>query len=129
MLRGTAQTCLADFQVLPGADGSLPNPYDWRSLNLATDMGPDMVCMVHYLSYEKQVNLNADWDLSHSSSNAAKNALKRCKLWTHQVLVGREWGGGGVAWEAKHRTRPRKRYPGLVVWRTLVYPALFSSRI
>lgn len=37
--------------------------------------------------YEKDVNINADFDLCHSSSNSAKNALKQCKLWTHQVLM------------------------------------------
>lgn len=87
MLRGSVGASLADFQIRPGADGEFADPFTWRSLNLALDMGADMVCMFHYLCYDKQLNLSADWDLAHSSSNAAKNALKGCKLWTHQVLM------------------------------------------
>lgn len=88
ILRGSVGASLSDFQVRPGPSGELADPFTWRSLNMALDMGADMVCMVHNLCYEKQVNLSADWDLARSSSNAAKNnALKACKIWAHQVLM------------------------------------------
>lgn len=87
MLRGNADKCLADFHIAPGPTGCLPDPFTWPSLNLSPDSGPDMVCLAHFLAYAKGLNINADFDLCHSSSNSAKNALKRSKLWTHQVLM------------------------------------------
>ena len=87
MLRGSTDTTLADYVIQPDASGSLPSPWVWRSLNLSPDMGPDMVCLYHFLAYDKLLNINADFDLSHASQNSSKAALKSAKLWTRQVLM------------------------------------------
>ena len=55
-------------------------PFTWSHLNLATDMGPDMICMIHFLGYSLGLNVNADFDPSHGSHNSSKGVLNECGL-------------------------------------------------
>ena len=69
-------------------DGVFENsPWDWKTLNLSTDMGPDMICLEHFLAYEKKVKLSVDNDVAHMTKNAGKCALKNTGLWPHQVTM------------------------------------------
>ena len=78
---------LADFQIKEDDNGDLPDPYTWPVIHMAPDRGPDMNCLDHALSYEKQVNLSVDYDPPHESKNGGRGILKACNLWTHTMLM------------------------------------------
>ena len=63
------------------------SPFLWPHLDLSPDQGPDMVCAFFYLAYHKKLNVSANWDIDHASSNAGKNALKKSGLWPTCILL------------------------------------------
>ncbi|CAK0815094.1 unnamed protein product [Prorocentrum cordatum] len=63
------------------------DPFDWRLLCISPDMGPDMVATDAFLSYEKNINLQCDYDQSHTLNNASKGALRE-GVWKHMDSCG-----------------------------------------
>ena len=59
--------------LLPERDeaGKLVNPMAWKHLNISSDMGPDQICMIGFLIYAKLLNVNEDFDGSHTGHNAS----------------------------------------------------------
>ena len=60
--------------------------YDWPSLQISPDMGPDMVCMEHAFNYLKALNITYNYDIDHATSNTGKQALKHAGLWSTSIL-------------------------------------------
>ena len=77
ILRHSCKQSLAKYQVKKNEAGEfIGNPFAWSHLSLACDMGPDMVASEHFLAYQLQINLSANWDLSHALNNSSKAALR-----------------------------------------------------
>ncbi len=73
ILRHSCKQSLAKYQVKKNEAGEfIGNPFAWSHLSLACDMGPDMVASEHFLAYQLQINLSANWDLSHAPNNSSK---------------------------------------------------------
>eukprot|EP00959_Pyramimonas_sp_CCMP1952_P454394 9469829-Pyramimonas_sp.AAC.1 len=77
MLRVSCGFMLHDFQVQVDEKGEpTGDPFDWRLLCISPDMGPDILATDAFLSYEKNINLQCDYDQSHTLNNASKGALR-----------------------------------------------------
>lgn len=90
MIKSSTGLQLNDF-VVPRDEttGQLQgNPFDWRHSNLAPDMGPDNVCLDHFLTYKVGMNLSIDYDVSHNLANCTKQALKTAPLLLCFLVVG-----------------------------------------
>ena len=90
MLKVSANVSLAFFARKPNYDVASECPasaFDWEHLDLAPDMGPDMICAEHALTYHKKLNVTANWDIDHCTSNTGKQALKKSGLWATAILV------------------------------------------
>ena len=83
MLELSAGVSLSHF--LPGE--SCESAYDQPHLDLCPDMGPDMVCLDHALTYYKQLNITCHYDIDHATSNTGKCALKQSGLWSTAILM------------------------------------------
>ena len=75
------------YQIIPNSEGVLPSPFSWPHLSVASDRGPDCVCMDHAFRFKFGLNITTEWDLSHSTHNSCKAALKQCGLWSHETVV------------------------------------------
>ena len=88
MLKVSGGVNLATFsKPKVGADGRRISPFLWRHLDLAPDMGPDMVSTDHALCYHKLLNVSCSYDIDHSTSCTGKQALKKSNLWPTSILV------------------------------------------
>ena len=77
MLKVSCDTNLAAFAIPKDKDGRyLGDPFLWPSLSMSPDSGADMVACDAFLSYERDINFQCDFDLSHSLNNASKGALR-----------------------------------------------------
>ena len=65
MLKISCGVELNKFVIKKVAGEWPPNPFEWASLNLATDQGPDMVCSSSHLTHKKKLNIHFDWDIAH----------------------------------------------------------------
>lgn len=89
MQNALSQTCgfgLEKFVVRADSD-LFQRPFDWPSASCACDQGPDMVCGLNFAQYQKQLNLDSCWDLSHGCWNDTRKALKSTSMWPHVLLT------------------------------------------
>ena len=87
VLRQTTTEGLISFKVDRNEDGTWKqSPFKVRRLNLATDMGANIVCQDHFLAYKRAINIHTDFDSSHGSNCDQKATLKATGLWQHVVL-------------------------------------------
>ena len=85
ILKQTTTRSTKYFQILPGADGKLPDPYGWPHLGMSTDRAAENVSADCFYGGPLKLNYTNDWDISRDVSNTVKNALKQSGLWKHVV--------------------------------------------
>jgi len=88
MLKNATMEGLEAFKEPVNADGSRPDPFTWRGLDLALDMASPNVSMDTFLNLKIRLNFNSNWDLSHGAHNdGAKKVLKENGLWPHVAIM------------------------------------------
>ena len=77
---------LVAFQWLEKAREETP-PWEWSLLHLASDRGPDNVCLMMYMMHVLGLNFHQCWDDCHDAWAETKHALLAAGCWSFELLL------------------------------------------